>query len=137
MQVLVGGNRHVTPSHRLLSMKGKKRAAAELHLYSDQGADTSPDLRRVNSYGTAMAENSFSILKSECISRHNLSSFAQARSLKTSSFTTTGVFHSKQSGRRFKNDASLPNPSLPYARSFYSLFVFSGPCTVHNAQKGF
>ncbi|MEE1490655.1 MAG: IS3 family transposase, partial [Massilioclostridium sp.] len=29
----------------------------------------------------AMAENFFSILKSECINRHKLSSFSQARSL--------------------------------------------------------
>ena len=37
--------------------------------------------RRGNCYDNAMAENFFSILKSECLNRYKLSSFAQARSL--------------------------------------------------------
>ena len=74
----------------------KEKAAGELHLHSDQGFQYTshayfsltkeygiiPSMsRRGNCYDNAMAENFFSILKSECINRHKLSSLAQARSL--------------------------------------------------------
>ena len=74
----------------------KEKAARELHLHSDQGFQYTshayfsltkeygiiPSMsRRGNCYDNAMAENFFSILKSECLNRHKLSSFAQARSL--------------------------------------------------------
>ena len=64
----------------------KKKVAAELHLHSDQGAQyasqayfeltqqygITPSMsRRGNPYDNAMAENFFSILKTECIYRHN------------------------------------------------------------------
>ena len=81
---------------RLAMKQEKKRVAAELHLHSDQGFQYTshayfsltkeygiiPSMsRRDNCYDNAMAENFFSILKSECLNRHKLSSFAQARSL--------------------------------------------------------
>lgn len=69
-----------------LAMKQvKKRAAAELQLHSDQGGQytsqeyfnltqaygITPSMsRRGNPYDNAMAENFFSILKTECIHRH-------------------------------------------------------------------
>ena len=74
----------------------KEKAAGKLHLHSDQGFPYTSHayfsltkeygiipsmLRRGNCYDNAMAENFFSILKSECIYRQKLSSFSQARSL--------------------------------------------------------
>lgn len=74
----------------------KEKVAGELHLHGDQGIQYTshayfslakeygiiPSLSRLaNPYDNAMAENFFSILKSECINRQKLSSFAIARSL--------------------------------------------------------
>ena len=74
----------------------KEKVAGELHLHGGQGIPYTshayfslakeygiiPSLsRRANPYDNAMAENFFSILKSECINRQKLSSFAIARSL--------------------------------------------------------
>ncbi len=74
----------------------KEKAAGELHLHSDQGfqytshayfsltkeCGVTPSMsRRAPPYDNAMAENFFSILKAECINRHKLFSFFQARSL--------------------------------------------------------
>ncbi len=74
----------------------KEAVAAELQLHSDQGFQytsqayfaltqqygITPSMsRRGNCYDNAMAENFFSILKTECIYRHNLKSFDQARHL--------------------------------------------------------
>ena len=71
----------------------KEAVAAELQLHSDQGfqytsqayfsltkeyAITPSMSRRGNCYDNAMAENFFSILKTECIYRHKLKSFGQA-----------------------------------------------------------
>ena len=71
----------------------KKRAAAELHLHSDQGFQytsqayfdltqeygITPSMsRRGNPYDNAMAENFFSTLKTECIYRHKPASFREA-----------------------------------------------------------
>lgn len=78
---------------RLAMRKEKKRVAAELHLHSDQGFQytsrayfnltqaygITPSMsRRGNPYDNAMAENFFSILKTECIYRHKPSSFKEA-----------------------------------------------------------
>ena len=67
---------------RLAMKREKKRVAAELHLHSDQGFQytsqayfnltqeygITPSMsRRGNPYDNAMAENFFSILKTECI----------------------------------------------------------------------
>ena len=80
-----------------LAMKAeKKRVAAELQLHSDQGFQytsqgyfnltkeygITPSMsRRGNCYDNAMAENFFSILKTECIYRQKIKTFQQARDL--------------------------------------------------------
>lgn len=80
-----------------LAMKAeKKRVAAELQLHSDQGFQytshayfnltkeygITPSMsRRGNCYDNAMAENFFSILKTECIYRQKIKTFQQAREL--------------------------------------------------------
>ena len=71
---------------RLAMKKEKKRAAAELQFHSDQGFQytsqayfqltkqygiTPSMLRKGNPYDNAMAENFFSILKTECIAEAN------------------------------------------------------------------
>ena len=78
---------------RLAMRREKKRAAAELHLHSDQGFQytsqayfnltqsygITPSMsRRGNPYDNAMAENFFSILKTECIYRHKPATFSEA-----------------------------------------------------------
>ena len=70
-----------------------KKVTAELHLYSDQGFQytsqayfkltkqygITPSMsRRGNPYDNAMAENFFSILKTECIYRHKPATFSEA-----------------------------------------------------------
>ena len=81
---------------RLAMKKEKKRVAAELQLHSDQGFQyTSPGYfnltqsygitpsmsRKGNPYDNAMAENFFSILKTECIYRHKPKTFREADNL--------------------------------------------------------
>ena len=81
---------------RLAMKKEKKRVAAELQLHSDQGFlytsqayfkltqsyGITPSMsRRGNPYDNAMAENFFSILKTECIYRHKPQSFAEANEM--------------------------------------------------------
>jgi len=78
---------------RLAMRKEKKKVAAELQLHSDQGFQytsqayfqltqrygITPSMsRRGNCYDNAMAENFFSILKTECIYRHKPSSLSEA-----------------------------------------------------------
>ena len=73
--------------------KEKKKVAAELQLHSDQGFQytsqayfqltqeygITPSMsRRGNPYDNAMAENFFSILKTECIYRHKPATFSEA-----------------------------------------------------------
>lgn len=80
-----------------LALKGeKKKIAAELQFHSDQGFQytsqayfnltqeysiTPPMSRRGNCYDNAMAENFFSILKTECIYRHKPASFEEANDM--------------------------------------------------------
>ena len=79
-----------------LAMQKEKKVAAELQLHSDQGSQytsqayfdltqeygITPSMsRRGNCYDNAMAENFFSILKTECIYRHQPTSFEDARTL--------------------------------------------------------
>lgn len=80
-----------------MAMKSeKKKITAELHLHSDQGFqytshayfnltkeyDITPSMsRRGNCYDNAMAENFFSILKTECIYRHKPESFTHAKDM--------------------------------------------------------
>ena len=81
---------------RLAMKKEKKRVAAELQLHSDQGFQytsqayfkltqsygITPSMsRRGNCYDNAMAENFFSILKTECIYRHKPASFKEANDM--------------------------------------------------------
>ena len=81
---------------RLAMKKEKKRVAAELQLHSDQGFQytsqayfkltqsygITPSMsRKGNPYDNAMAENFFSILKTECIYRHKLKTFGEANDL--------------------------------------------------------
>lgn len=76
--------------------KKKEKVTAELQLHSDQGFQytsqayfklttsyniTQSMSRRGNPYDNALAENFFSILKTECIHRIKLQTFAQARSI--------------------------------------------------------
>ena len=76
--------------------KRKEKVTAELQLHSDQGFQytsqayfkltqsygITPSMsRRGNPYDNALAENFFSILKTECIHRAKLQSFAEARQL--------------------------------------------------------
>ena len=78
---------------RLAMKKEKKRVAAELQLHSDQGFQytsqayfkltqsygITPSMSsKGNPYDNAMAENFFSILKTECIYRHKPKTFAEA-----------------------------------------------------------
>lgn len=78
---------------RLAMKREKKRAAAELQLHSDQGFQytshayfqltkqygITPSMsRRGNPYDNAMAENFFSILKTECIYRRKPATFSEA-----------------------------------------------------------
>ena len=81
---------------RLAMKREKKRASAELQLHSDQGFQytsqayfkltqkygITPSMsRRGNCYDNAMAENFFSILKTECIYRHKPVSFNEANEM--------------------------------------------------------
>jgi transposase InsO family protein len=81
---------------RLAMRKEKKKVAAELQLHSDQGFQytsqayfkltqrygITPSMsRRGNCYDNAMAENFFSILKTECIYRHKPSTFREANDM--------------------------------------------------------
>ena len=79
-----------------LAMQKEKKVAAELQLHSDQGSPytsqayfdltqeygITPSMsRRGNCYDNAMAENFFSILKTECIYRHLPAAIDEARTL--------------------------------------------------------
>ena len=81
---------------RLAMKQEKEKVAVELQLHSDQGAQyasqayfkltqtygITPSMsRRGNPYDNAMAENFFSILKTECIYRHKTAAFSQANEL--------------------------------------------------------
>ena len=81
---------------RLALRKDKKKVAAELQLHSDQGFQytsqayfdltqaygITPSMsRRGNPYDNAMAENFFSILKTECIYRHKPATFSEANEM--------------------------------------------------------
>ena len=81
---------------RLAMRKEKKKVAAKLQLHSDQGFQytsqayfdltqaygITPSMsRRGNPYDNAMAENLFSILKTECIYRHKPATFSEANEM--------------------------------------------------------
>jgi putative transposase len=79
-----------------LTMKKEKKVADGLQLHSDQGSQytsqayfdltkeygITPSMsRRGNCYDNAMAENFFSIIKTECIYRHHPSTYQEAKAL--------------------------------------------------------
>ena len=81
---------------RLAMRREKNRVAGELQLHSDQGFQYTSQAyfnltqaygitlsmsRRGNCYDNAMAENFFTILKTECIYRQKISTFKQAQEL--------------------------------------------------------
>ena len=81
---------------RLAMKQQKKAVAAELQLHSDQGFQytsrayfnltqaygITPSMsRKGNPYDNAMAENFFSILKTECIYRHKPATFSEANEM--------------------------------------------------------
>ena len=81
---------------RLAMQQEKKRVAVELQLHSDQGFQytsqayfnltqaygITPSMsRKGNPYDNAMAENFFSILKTECIYRHKPATFSEANEM--------------------------------------------------------
>ena len=91
---------HSGPADGVLQMcirdREKKRVAAELYLHSDQGFQytsqayftltqaygITPSMsRKGNPYDNAMAENFFSILKTECIYRHKPETFSEANEM--------------------------------------------------------
>ena len=91
---------------RLAMKQEKKRVAAELQLHSDQGFQytsqayfqltkqygITPSMsRKGNPYDNAMAENFFSILKTECIYRYKPATFSEAMRLLTDIFTPATV----------------------------------------------
>ena len=80
----------------LAMRREKKKVTAEVQLHSDQGAQyasqayfeltqqygITPSMsRRGNPYDNAMAENFFSILKTECIYRHKPATFSEANEM--------------------------------------------------------
>ncbi|MBE6907787.1 MAG: hypothetical protein E7476_16155 [Ruminococcaceae bacterium] len=73
--------------HTIKDAMQKEKVAAELQLHSDQGYfnltqqyGITPSMsRRGNCYDNAMAENFFSILKTECIYRHKSKTCDEAR----------------------------------------------------------
>ena len=80
----------------LAMQREKKSVAAELQLHSDQGfqytsqayfqltkqCGITPSMsRRGNPYDNAMAENFFSVLKTECIYRHKPATFSEANEM--------------------------------------------------------
>ena len=86
----------VLDTMRFAMRKEKKRIAAELQLHSDQGFQytsqayfqltkqygITPSMsRRGNPYDNAMAENFFSVLKTECIYRHKPATFSEANEM--------------------------------------------------------
>lgn len=84
---------------RLAMKQEKEKVAVELQLHSDQGAQYASQAyfeltptyamsRLGNPYDNAMAENFFSILKTECIYRHKPATFSQANEL-IAIFTST------------------------------------------------
>lgn len=87
---------NLVPDTIRLAVQAEKEAAGSLHLHSGQGFQytsqayfnltrtygITPSMsRRGNCYDNAMAENFFSILKTECIYRQKISTFQQARDL--------------------------------------------------------
>ena len=129
---------------RLAMRKEKKRAAAELQLHSDQGFQytsqayfnltksygITPSMsRRANPYDNAMAENFFSILKTECIYRHKLASFCEANEMidRYINFYNYERIQSKLEWRRSRCTTPLSTSYFPTLEAFL--------CCPHNLGR--
>ena len=106
------------------AMQKEKKVAAELQLHSDQGSQytsqayfdltkeygITPSMsRRGNCYDNAMAENFFSILKTECIYRHQAATFEEANVI-GGSFLTSPFY---REGKKFAR-GKIPNRNPPF-----------------------
>ncbi len=129
------------PVHNLLKRE-KKKVTSELHLHSDKSAQytsqayfeltqqygITPSMsRRENPYDNAMAENFFSILKTECIYRHNPATFSEANEMidRYIHFYNHSASKRKQEWRRWRYSTPAK------AESSYSVF-----CAVPTIQGG-
>ena len=136
---------------RLAMKQEKKRVAAELRLHSDQGAQyasqayfeliqtygiTPPMSRRRSPYDNAMAENLFSILKTECIYRHKPAAFSQANKLIERYIYFYNHEHIPAKNRRGVAPAAplRLKLTLSYQRLFFVLSTQDG--AVHNSFRG-
>ena len=126
-----------------LAMKGEKKAvAAELQLHSDQRFQytsqayfnltqeygITPSMsRRGNPYDNAMAENFFSILKTECIYRKKPDSFSEANEMidQYIHFCNHERIQLKTGEAPLARRLSYENPIFP-ARGFFVLSAQSG-----------
>ena len=70
---------NVTAELQLHSDQGSQYASHEYHLLTKSYSITPSMSRRGNPYDNALAENFFSILKTECIHRVKLSGYDEAR----------------------------------------------------------
>ena len=128
----------------------KKKVAAELQLHSDQGFQytsqayfkltqqygITPSMsRRGNPYDNAMAENFFSILKTECIYRHKPATFSEANEMIDRYIHLQLRAHPKQN-RNGAADAApfLLKPNIPAQGLFFVLSAQSG--AVQCAARG-
>ena len=124
-----------------LAMK-KEKVAGELHLHSDQGFQytshgyfkltqsygITPSMsRRGNPYDNAMAENFFSILKTECIYRKKPDSFSEANEMidQYIHFCNHERIQLKTGEAPLARRLSYENPIFP-ARGFFVLSAQSG-----------
>ncbi len=127
---------------RLAIRKEKKKVAAELQLHSDQGFQytsqayfnltqeygITPSMsRRGNPYDNAMAENFFSILKTECIYRKKPDSFSEANEMidQYIHFCNHERIQLKTGEAPLARRLSYENPIFP-ARGFFVLSAQSG-----------
>lgn len=127
-----------------LAMKKEKKVAAELQLHSDQGGQymsqeyfdltkrygITPSMsRRGNCYDNAMAENFFSILKTECIYRQKIATFRQAKVLIDDFifFTIMSVFSQRLEWRRLR--CTTP------PKTYFFLPVIPFLCCPHNLDR--
>ena len=126
----------------------KETVARELHLHSDQGfqytsqayfnlTGITPSMsRRGNCYDNALAENFFSILKTECIYRRKFSSFDEARQLidEYIDFYNNERIQTKTHLTPLEKRRQVRNLTIFCDRAFYSLSVNSGAVQVSILQ---
>ena len=130
---------------RMAMRKEKKRVAAELQLHSDQGFQytsqayfkltqrygITPSMsRRGNCYDNAMAENFFSILKTECIYRHMLLDMWVEEELKPGNLSNGTVMAYMGTVNRIKQypigDRKLKTVTAEHLQAFMDFLTFGG-----------